>query len=229
MNKFLHLDIEKIEIVIFDLDGTLINSEPFHLTALKNIFLKLKLKSQLESKINFLDSLVGLTDRFIYQQYLSKKISYNDFIMIKNASILKAISELSANDFNYLVTPGLPKILHYLKEQKVLMAIVSAGEEEVVNYLIKKLKLDHYISKYFSVIGTHRSKPSASPYLKMMRCFNKLPGNTLIFEDSEAGLNSAIESGARVIRISCNTPLTNKVLFNFSEVENFEQIKFIPV
>lgn len=58
----------------------------------------------------------------------------------------------------------------------------------------------------FELILTHNDvnkvKPDPEGFLKAMNHFNMLPSQTIIFEDSDAGIEAAIKSGANVLTVA---------------------------
>ena len=108
----------------------------------------------------------------LYGKYLgSAKINENLFDMLK---IMKDFYHIA------LVTTASQKnseeILRYFKKRDLFELIISA--EDVKN-----------------------KKPDPEGFIKAMDYFNVIPENTIIFEDSNVGIEAAVKSGANVLKV----------------------------
>lgn len=81
-------------------------------------------------------------------------------------------------------------------------AIASTARYENLINVINYLKLQDYFDLILSGIDIENSKPHPDIYLKAMNELNVNPHETLIFEDSEIGLQAAEKSGANYIKIT---------------------------
>jgi beta-phosphoglucomutase len=80
--------------------------------------------------------------------------------------------------------------------------VVSASEDIIVSETLKCFEIYSYIDLQMGRHQTNLTKPHPEPYLEGMRRLKTGPLKTLIFEDSPTGLESAVASGASVIRIT---------------------------
>lgn len=190
--------------ILFDLDGTLMNTEPLHAKALSTYFHRDDLEKLLERFIGVAD-----TDVFYKLQkekLLPATLSLNQFLKDKNETMARLISELSDNEFDHYLTPSLLAFLNHPKIKKIKKAVVSASESLVVERLLQKKDLrKNFVATFYRGL-TFKSKPSASPYLLAMRELSLSTSKTMIFEDSPTGTRAALESGALVVRITHNLP-----------------------
>lgn len=190
--------------ILFDLDGTLMNTEPLHAKALSTYFHRDDLEKLLERFIGVAD-----TDVFYKLQgegLLPATLSLHQFLKEKNETMARLISELPDDEFDRYLTPSLLSFLSHPKIKKMQKAVVSASESLVVERLLQKKDLHkNFVATFYRGL-TFKSKPSASPYLMAMRELLLSTKETLIFEDSPTGTRAALESGAFVVRITHNLP-----------------------
>jgi HAD superfamily hydrolase (TIGR01509 family) len=109
---------------------------------------------------------------------------------------------LSKEEKALYITPGLFDFLKRLKKEKKAIAVVSASEDIIVEKTLECFSIDSFVDLQMGRNQTILTKPHPDPYLEGMKRLNCLPHKTLIFEDSPTGLQSAIASGASVIRIT---------------------------
>ena len=76
----------------------------------------------------------------------------------------------------------------------------------MLNWIRKEIGLDDYFENILSGEETKKNKPHPDPYLEMMRRTCVRPKNTIIIEDSDVGLTSALASGAHVIALKGSVP-----------------------
>ncbi|MBP3482126.1 MAG: HAD family phosphatase [Alistipes sp.] len=79
--------------------------------------------------------------------------------------------------------------------------VVSTGHAANVRNAMRYLGIDGGFDGIMTGDGTERPKPSPDCFLKVMETEGVTPAETLIFEDSETGLEAARRSGAPFIRI----------------------------
>lgn len=189
------------EAVIFDMDGTIVNTEPFHARAAVIVLKDLGINIDLES---CLDQFYGMTDTAVLKM-TCPTLSDDEIdwaISEKNIHLIKLFKTLSPSQKNQCITPGLFDFLKFLKKENKKLAVVSASEDIVVAETLKCFEIHSYMDLQMGRHQTKLTKPHPEPYLEGMRRLKTSPSKTLIFEDSPTGLESAVASGANVIRIT---------------------------
>ena len=220
-NNKLKRFIKNKKAIIFDMDGTILNSEPLHEAAIFEIIKILKLDVNIKDR----KTLIGISDFFIYKQFIlpntapDKRITFDGFVKLKNSIIINLLNDIDENTFNKLFTPGLKKLLNFLQEEKKLICLVSASEKEIVEAIVKKAKLSNFFIIQKSRSDTFNSKPSPSPYINALRELRLKASEILIFEDSQDGVSSALASGAETIQVTAFSPKCN--FSTLTKVQNF--------
>lgn len=193
--------LKPLEAVIFDMDGTIVNTEPLHAKAAVIVLKKLGIDIDLES---CLDQFYGMTDTAVLKM-TCPTLSNSEIdraIAEKNIHLIKLFEKLSPSEKHQYVTPGLFDFLKFLKKENKQLAVVSASEDIIVTETLKCFEIHTYIDLQMGRDQTNLTKPHPEPYLEGMRRLKTEPSKTLIFEDSPTGLESAVASGAKVIRIT---------------------------
>lgn len=187
------------KLIIFDLDGVLVEAKEIHYEALnlalENINPKyiisweehLKTYDGLKTydKLNILSKFKGLSlNPDITKQIFDKKQEYT----------LQALANLSTN-IKFIA------IFEKLKANGFLIACCSNSVSKTVNLTLTKLGIIKYFDLVLSNEDVKFSKPHPEIYWKAMSHFGSLPSETLIVEDSPTGLTAAFRSGAKVLRV----------------------------
>jgi len=206
------------EAVIFDMDGTIVNTEPLHAKAAVIVLKSRGYDIDLEACI---DQFYGMTDTAVL------KITCPDLsdsevesaIAEKNQHLLRLFQALPSHEKEQYITPGLFDFLTYLKKQGKAIAVVSASEDIVVEKTLECFSISSFVDLQMGRGQTILTKPHPEPYIEGMKRLKSPPEKTLIFEDSPTGLKSALASGANVIRIT-GFAHSDEVLHSH-EIKNF--------
>ena len=185
MNK-----IEKLELVIFDMDGLLIDSERISIQAWKKVIRKYKINIDEEE---FIKNIIG--SNIIYFKDSLEKL-FND-----NETYLSFIDDHNKEVFKIAETEGIKvktganELIEYLLSNKIKIALASSSFRNKVNKYLNKIKL--YDKFDYIVCGddVDNIKPCPDIYDKICNYFETDKNNVIILEDSKNGLLSAKNSG----------------------------------
>jgi sugar-phosphatase len=100
--------------------------------------------------------------------------------------------------------PGARELLNRIPKNK--WGIVTSGSQVVVNYKLKHLKIDAP-QVLITSERISQGKPHPQGYLKAASLINTEPGDCLVFEDSPQGIKAALSAGMKVIALSTTFPL----------------------
>ena len=81
-------------------------------------------------------------------------------------------------------------------------AIASTARKENLMNAVNFLGIAQYFDLILAGIDVKKGKPEPEIYIKSMVALGVTPEETLIFEDSDIGIEAAIASGARYIRVT---------------------------
>ena len=189
-----------IEALIFDMDGTILDSELLHAKAL---FRTLEHFGVIYKNPNeLMEQYIGQSDLAVYKDLANKSIlnsaiNLEIFLKYKNKFILEMIN---LNDCKDCLIDGMITFLEETSKH-FKICLVTASEKEVAQALLKKLDLIKYFQFVLTRNDTEKTKPDPAPYLKAFEKLKLKAQNTLIFEDSLTGIQSAVSSGANVIEV----------------------------
>ena len=208
-----------IKLIVFDLDGVLVDTKNIHFNALNNALKKEKIKYEI-SYDEHLKIFDGLTTKEKLQILLKRKVlkknNLKNIIKFKNiytdAELKKSIK------FNKKIYEIFKKLS---KKYKVIVA-TNAIKKTLVT-CIKKLKIQKYLFLSYSNQDVIFPKPHPQIYLKCMVDGGSKPKETLIIEDSHHGRQSALDSGGNLFPIKTDNDLTYKKIIetiNFINKKN---------
>ncbi len=206
-----------IKVIIFDLDGVLVDTKKIHFIALNNALEKFKCKkitpdqhSKIYDGLPTNEKLKILNKNKIVPKKLNKKIKfYKQKITLE--TLKKEIKE--KND--------LKKLFKYLKNQNYKIAVATNAVKSTLKICLKKLKLEKFIDYSLSNEDIKNSKPNPEIYLKIFIKFGVYPQEALIIEDSHYGREAAISSGAKLL------PIKNINEVNLKKIKELTSKKYI--
>ena len=207
------------KLIIFDLDGVLIESRELHYDALndalRNIDKKYVIKR--EEHLSVYDGLsttkkleLLTTNKDLPQKY------YNQIWQDKQVATFDLIKEFSIND-------KLISIFKEVKSRGYRIAVASNSIRETVKLALLSIGVMEYVDYYVSNEDVKRPKPYPEMYWKCMTEMYANPSSTIIIEDSHIGRLGAITSGANLLPVENTVDLTlEKVVDKMNEIDNVE-------
>lgn len=193
--------VKGIDAILFDMDGTLVNTEPLHAQAAVIVLNDMGVKVDLMACI---DQFYGMTD-YIVLKTVCPQLTDSEIdkaIEQKNFQLIKLFKNLPDSEKEKYITPGLFPFLQYLNDQKIKCAVVSASEDIIVLETLRCFGIEKFVELQMGRNQTELTKPHPHPYLEAMTRLNVDAGKTIIFEDSPTGIKSGNAAKAQVFRIT---------------------------
>ncbi len=185
----------KIQAILFDLDGTLVDTEPAAAIAMKSCFSRWNIQLSHEDATY----ITGRTWASAFD-YLFKK--YTLPVSFEQASQEMMAAYRAAVQTELLLVPGGAQAVTALAA-KWPLALVSGSNRQEIFYALDRLQVKNHFRFVLGAEDYQHGKPSPEGFLKAMQMLGVRPENVLIFEDSHAGIAAARAAGAWVIAISC--------------------------
>lgn len=207
--------------ILFDLDGTLVNTDHIYIEVWKSIFKDYNIDIIID-EIFFNHFIKGKNDN-AFIQYLLPNINAETINEISHVKDAKFIQILQTSK-NQILLPGVNEFLETHKNRK--MAIVTSCNTNAANYIIQHTGLDEYISVVVTANDCNNHKPHPEPYLTAIELLKVDVKNCIIFEDSYSGYLSAVNSDVYKIVLICNS-LSEEDIRNANEfkIENYINLK----
>ncbi len=186
--------------ILFDMDGTIFNTEPLHAKALKILLKEFNITKSYDELYN---RFCGLSDNEVFHSLeLNKLLTLDQFLTKKNSILINIINNLENKEFEKIIATGLIPLLQKITEKNIKTAVVSASEPTIVHHLLEKAKITHYFENIITSADTTNQKPDPMPYLFALKKLNVTAKKTLVFEDSNHGVTSATIAGTNVTRVN---------------------------
>lgn len=186
--------LEHIKAVIFDLDGTLVDSM-WMWKAIDIEFLKEYGRScpdNLQKKIegmSFSETAVYFKERFD--------------LPVSVEEIKQRWVEMSLYKYKHRVPlkSGAKEFLGHLRRRGILVGIATSNGREMVDAVLRALEVDSYFQQVITACEVAAGKPAPDIYLRVASELGVNPKECLVFEDIPAGILSAKRAGMRVCAV----------------------------
>ncbi len=189
-----------LKAVIFDMDGTLFDTETINFSATKKVFEKRNIK---------------ITYEDIRPHFGKGSPAYINFLRKKH-KIKETLNELVKEKRNYYknmvkskirIFPGMMNLIKELKKNKIKIGMATSSHNETVKLNFDSAKLD---MRLFDCIKTRddvkREKPDPEVFLNVAGHLKVNPNNIIVIEDSIAGVEGAKRAKMKVIAVTNTFP-----------------------
>ncbi|MDB4248421.1 HAD family phosphatase [Amylibacter sp.] len=185
------IDISHVKAVIFDMDGTLIESEHIWAKAKKEIAHYAGIEITDDELNQFIGR--GLND------FIDEKIKPKSKEERQNLNKKIQTNALENYASKIRVIGGAKDILKAFSLAGIRIAICSSGSMKAIKISLRALNAINLIEVIVSGDNLTIGKPDPLPYLLTLKKLNLKASETIVFEDTTSGLKSATEAGIQTI------------------------------
>jgi HAD superfamily hydrolase (TIGR01509 family) len=186
-----------ISLIVFDLDGVLLDSKEIHFNAL-NLALDEVGDNYIIHRHEQDTVYEGLTTNAKLQILTETKGLPKEL----HRDVWRRKQEYSAVLFESISRDeDLVSLFKFIKSRGIKIAVASNSIRQTLDTCLKSLGVQPYVDYSLSNEDVELPKPDPQIYNTCMEHFDSLPDETVIFEDSEIGLRAAHASGARVEKV----------------------------
>ncbi|WP_024479053.1 beta-phosphoglucomutase [Cellulophaga baltica] len=202
---------------IFDLDGVIVDTAKYHYLAWRKLANELGFEFTHEqnelfkgvSRKRCLEILLNIGGVTATQQ------QFDTWMVEKNIDYLAYIENMDASE----ILPDVPKVLEYLKQKKIPIALGSASKN--AQPILEKVNLLPYFDTIVDGNNVTKAKPDPEVFLIAADQLGVKPNNCIVFEDAVAGIEAANAAGMISISIG-DAEILNQAKYNFNDFTEIE-------
>lgn len=184
----------QIKAVIFDLDGTLVDS----MGLWRDIDIEFLNARGIEYKDDLQEKIEGMS-------FTETAVFCKDYYKLtESVEELKEIwNQMAEDKYRYEVQlkPGVMEFLEELKRRGIKMGIATSNSKELIAAVNEAYHFDRYISCVVTSCSVNRGKPAPDVYLEAARQLSVLPEECLVFEDIVKGIEAGKNAGMLVCAV----------------------------
>ena len=188
--------MNKLNAVIFDLDGTLLDNNDFHLKSWKQYLKQIGMEISDE---DYKANISGRTNKDATEHVFNKKMT-NDEAEQYYLEKEKIYRELYAT----VIKPvnGLINLLTELQQNGIKMAIATSGILVNIDFMFDHVPIRHFFEQVINSTHIQNGKPDPEIFITTARKLQVYPENCVVFEDSIAGVEAANAAGMKVVALT---------------------------
>ncbi len=191
--------IERLEAVLFDMDGTLIDSEPMWWAAMDRVASHLGGTLSNELRV----ATTGQPIPTSVERLLAHIGSDHDPAAAEEL-LLTMTGELFADEVRW--KPGAEDLIDQIRAAGLKVALVTNSPRSVVDLALELLG-DHRFDLTVAGDEVASGKPDPELYLLAINSLGLTPGVCLAVEDSESGTEAAVAAGVAVLVVPSEVPV----------------------
>jgi beta-phosphoglucomutase len=197
---------------IFDLDGVIVDTAKYHYLAWKKIASELGIEFTHEhnellkgvSRVRSLDIILGLGE------VEASQAQKDQWLIQKNEEYLSYLVDMDQSE----ILPGVMKVLEFLKANHQPIALGSASKN--ARPILEKTGILSYFDAIVDGNDVSNAKPDPEVFLQAAKKLGISNENSIVFEDSVAGIQAANSASMTSIGIG-EASILNEAKYNFQD------------
>lgn len=190
-----HFDFEEkyMKAVIFDMDGVLVDSQPYHFKADIDTMAEYGVIKDQKFYESFAGTLTADRVRTLKEMF-GLDVPVEEMTIKRENMILDIMGKEDIKPVS-----GIPEFLRSIKEKGLTTAVASSSDYKLINLILDRLKIAQYFDSVTSGSDVKRGKPSPDVFLLAAERIGIEPSECLVVEDSENGVKAAKAAGMKAL------------------------------
>ncbi|CAG4991100.1 Fructose-1-phosphate phosphatase YqaB [Dyadobacter sp. CECT 9275] len=208
--------------VIFDMDGVICHTNPYHSIAFREFFSSRNLSPTDEE---FAEHMFGKSNSYILSHFLQRPITGVELSLLEDEkeSLFRKIYEPFIEPIS-----GFPFFVEDLYANEVKLGVATSAPRANLDLIFSKVAIREMLGSILASENVTRHKPDPEVYLKSAQHLGVKPDQCVVFEDSFSGVSAAKNAGMKVVGVlSSHTPEELPVCDLY--VNNYEGLDFRSV
>lgn len=186
-----------LQAVIFDMDGVILDSQPYHFAVEEKIFREKGIAVSTEESYSFV-GMAGdrmwaqVKNKFGLKESIAELMAFDNRIRVDHFASLQDVQPM----------PGIMKLLEELRRNTIKIALASSSSVEVINVFISKLGIRHFFQQIISGDFVEKGKPAPDIFIHTAQALQEPAADCVVIEDSANGVKAAKLAGMKCIGFS---------------------------
>ncbi|MEB2781616.1 HAD family phosphatase [Algoriphagus sp. C2-6-M1] len=211
-----------LKAVIFDMDGVICHTNPFHSIAFQQFFAKRNLNP---TQAEYAEHMYGKNNGYILSHFLGRKIEGDELALLEEEKegLFREIYKSEVDPIT-----GFMDFFEKLKSEDLLTAVATSAPRANLELIISTLGIGSQMQSQLASEDVAKHKPDPEVYLKSAKRLGVNPENCLVFEDSFSGASAGINAGMKVVGVlssHAKEELPNCDLY----IEDYQNLNIIQI
>ncbi|MGJ1387273.1 HAD family hydrolase [Sphingobacterium spiritivorum] len=181
--------------VIFDMDGVICHTNPYHAKAFEAFFNKYNIES---SEQEFQDHMYGKHNSYIMSYFFKRPVEGEELLRLEFEK-----EDMFRQIYKSEITPisRFPEFLDELKQEGFKTAVATSAPKANMDLIVEGLQFAKKMESMLSSENVTKHKPDPQVYLLTAERLGVDPSQCLVFEDSYSGISAALNAGMKVVGV----------------------------
>ncbi|KAG8382469.1 hypothetical protein BUALT_Bualt05G0080500 [Buddleja alternifolia] len=196
------LQVAPLEAILFDIDGTLCDSDPLHYYAFREMLQEIGFNGGVPiTEDFFVKNIAGKHNEDIASTLFPDDHERGvKFLDDKEAMFRRIVKE------KLEPVKGLYKLTKWIEDHGLKRAAVTNAPRENAELMISMLGLSNFFQALILGSDCERAKPFPDPYLKALEVLKVSKEHTCVFEDSVSGIKAGVAAGMPTVGLTTRNP-----------------------
>ncbi|ALL05018.1 haloacid dehalogenase [Pedobacter sp. PACM 27299] len=181
--------------VIFDMDGVICHTNPYHSLAFRDFF---ALRNLAPTEAEFAQHMYGKSNSYIFSHFFNRPIT--------GAELLELEAEkegLFRKIYKDHIEPiaGIVEFISDLENHGVKLGVATSAPYANLELILSKVDIRSKLGSILASEDVKKHKPDPEVYLSSAKNLGVTPEQCLVFEDSYSGISAALNAGMRVVGV----------------------------
>lgn len=181
--------------VIFDMDGVIAHTNPFHAKAFEAFFDKYNIPY---TEDEFAQHMYGKHNSYIMTHFFKRSILGQELLDLENEkeSLFREIYQPQIKSIPYFL-----EFLHDLKATGFKTAVATSAPRANMDLILDGLNIRPLMESFMSSENVSRHKPDPEVYLMSAKNLTIPAHKCIVFEDSFSGVTAGLNAGMKVVAV----------------------------
>ncbi|KAB2053953.1 hypothetical protein ES319_A12G221600v1 [Gossypium barbadense] len=195
-------DLAPLEAVLFDVDGTLCDSDPIHHQAFQEMLLEIGFNNGVPiDEEFFIKNIAGRHNDDIAATLFPDDLPRGEKFLEDKEAMFRRLASDNLPPIN-----GLYKLTKWIEDHGLKKAAVTNAPRPNAELMISKLGLKDFFDVVIVGSECEHAKPYPDPYLKALELLKVSKDHTFICEDSASGIRAGVAAGMPVVGLTTRNP-----------------------
>lgn len=181
--------------VIFDMDGVICHTNPYHSIAFREFF---SVRDLAPSDEDFAQHMFGKSNSYILSHFLKRPITGEELLQMEEEKegLFRKIYEPHVSPIT-----GIVEFISDLKLNAVKIGVATSAPRANLDLIFSKVALRDQLGSILASEDVKKHKPDPEVYLRSAVNLGVAPDQCVVFEDSFSGVKAALNAGMRVVGV----------------------------
>lgn len=211
--------MDKTIAVIFDMDGVICHTNPYHSLAFREFFSSRNLNPTDE---DFAAHMFGKSNSYILSHFLKRPVAGDELLELENEkeSLFRKIYEPHIEPIS-----GVVEFISDLYANNVKLGVATSAPYANLDLIMSKVPVRDKMGSILASEHVKKHKPDPEVYLTSAKNLGVTPDQCVVFEDSFSGISAARNAGMRVVGVLTSHTINELPPCNMY-IENYREINF---